>query len=62
MMTNPLADTVEKMIDLKDVDFVEIMMSHDGTKIWVNTELGCKLRIYGIKEINILDERKGSRH
>lgn len=45
------------MIDLFSSEVVEVQINHDGTKIWVNTEHGCQLRIYRIGKLEVVDER-----
>ena len=47
------------MEDIDEVEGVEIHISHDGKKLWVNDEVKCILRINNIKGPIVLnDDRK----
>ena len=41
------------MIDIKGAEAIEVFVSEDGTKLWVNGEGGCILRIQDIKHIDV---------
>jgi len=41
------------MIDLKGAKVVEVLISEDGTTLWINTENGCQLRIQDINKIKV---------
>ncbi len=52
-------DTIHTHLDITGADDVEISIRDDGKVIWVNTALGCKLRICSIRgRVNISDARK----
>ena len=54
------ADDIGKHLDITGADDVDISIRYDGKVIWVNTALGCKLRICSIRgDVNISDARKG---
>lgn len=44
------------MIDISHVDELEITISSDGKKLWINTIDGCKFRAYNIQRLIIKDE------
>ena len=46
------------MIDIVDPIEIEIHISDDGTKLWINDELKCLFRAYGIKRLILNDDRK----
>lgn len=52
---NALAD----MLDLKDLPYLEIQVSRDGTKVWLNTEEKCIVRIQNIGTFINNDLRSG---
>jgi hypothetical protein len=43
---------------LSDPEHCEVTIRRDGTTLWVNTEEGCILRVQGIKNLTLVDERK----
>lgn len=45
------------MIDISSVDTLELTISADGKKLWINTSDGCKFRAYNIAKLIIKDER-----
>ena len=48
-----------KMVDLNAPRTLEILISQDGTKVWINTEEeGCVFRAQRITTLYIHDERK----
>lgn len=48
------------MIDLHSSEQVEVHISADGKKLWINTEEGCQLRIYCIGKLELVDERENT--
>ena len=46
------------MIDLRDVESVQVVISKDGKVVWVNTDEGCVLRIHNFKILEIADDRE----
>ena len=62
-MEKVLRDDVEivetSFIEIRDED-VQILINDDGTKIWVNTADGCKLRANKIPTLIINDDRKAT--
>lgn len=47
------------MEDIDEVEVIEIHISHDGKKIWVNDEKECILRINNVKGPTILNDDRG---
>lgn len=45
------------MIDRTE-EALEIRIRHDGTVIWVNAKNGCLLRVCGVKNLTVIDERE----
>lgn len=45
-------------VDLPHAETVEIKISADGQRVWIDTEVGNICRIYGIKELVVTDLRK----
>lgn len=39
------------MKDVLQAKFVQVLWSEDKTKLWVNTEFGCVLRIQNIERV-----------
>lgn len=46
-----------EMMDMKDLPYLEIQINNDGTKVWLNTENRCILRIQSIRKV-IVDDRR----
>jgi hypothetical protein len=46
-------------IDLTQAAVVEITISNDGTKIWVDIDGPNRVRVYGIKQLVLRDFRDG---
>lgn len=42
-----------------EIEHLEIQISADGKKVWINTEIGCICRVQGINRITINDCREG---
>jgi len=49
------------MLDIAAPRTLEILISKDGTKLWVNTEEGCVLRACKITVLYLHDGRKVER-
>ena len=45
------------MTDLNAAETVEIRISNDGRKLWIDTENGNVCRIYNIKQLIVTDAR-----
>lgn len=50
--------TIGSGLDITGSDVVEISIREDGKVIWINTELGCLLRICQIKRLDVKDGRQ----
>lgn len=54
----PTTEREVRMIDIANADLVEIEVSPNGQKIWVNVDGLCRLRINGRYQLSVKDERK----
>lgn len=45
-------------VDLPRATTVEVKISHDGRRLWIDTNKGNVLRIYNIDKLILHDERK----
>jgi hypothetical protein len=48
-------------IDLTKAEVVEITISDDGTKIWVDIDGPNRVRVYRIKQLVLRDRRNGGK-
>lgn len=46
------------MKDVNGLELLEVVISADGTQMWINGHDGCLFRACRIKEIKVLDNRK----
>lgn len=47
-----------EILDLRDIPYLEIQVSDDGTKVWLNTMEKCIVRIQNIDKIIVNDRRR----
>lgn len=52
---------IDEMLDVTAPDYVEIVVSHDERKVWINVDGRCLLRACRIQHIKIEDGRKKKR-
>lgn len=45
------------MKDITKPNFIEVLISNDGKKLWINGEFGCILRASHIGKIYLRDKR-----
>ncbi len=54
-----LKNSESQMKDISNSEEIEIRISQDGKVVWVNNAQGCVLRMSGLKDIVLVDERRG---
>ena len=52
-----VADDMGRYVDLNAANTVEIRISADGKRLWIDTDRGNVLRIYGIGKLILTDQR-----
>lgn len=54
-----MSEAILNMIDIRSPEFgVEVHIDESGKRLWVNVDGICKLRIYDIQTLTVIDERE----
>ena len=48
----------QRFVDLNKAEVIEVKISRDGKRLWVDSQAGNLLRIYNIGKLILRDERK----
>lgn len=55
-----MLDKTLHVIDLNGCQAIQIQVSEDGTKVWVNVDGICRLRAYACQRVEVEDNRETS--